>query len=298
MEDNAKSGFRLVFKSVKSATWYKDLAKKAVWFHLILEVAHEQRQVAFGGARIALERGQMVTSAASLADACGVSEDQARRALDYFEQDGAITRTTKRGAHGYTIVTLRNFDAYQRGFNRSFSADLEGGNVADLEGRRNSMNNKEKYQLQDSASADLDADMPADSTADYLAEDSNTEIKKSIRAKNNSSDEELPHQPAKKRGVQADCQAMVDAYHRLLPGMPAIRELTATRKTKMKNFWSRFKFTDERWEAYLGYIAENCRWMSERRQRADGESQWKPKNLDFLITEKCYLGVREGRFDD
>lgn len=93
-------------------------------------------------------------------------------------------------------------------------------------------------------------------------------------------------------------QAIVDIYHEVLPEMAAIRELTDARKTKIRNFWHKFKFTEERWRKYLEYIAENCRWMCESRPRRDGESSWKRKNLDFLVTERCILGVKEGRFDD
>lgn len=93
-------------------------------------------------------------------------------------------------------------------------------------------------------------------------------------------------------------QAILDSYHELLPEMAAVRELTDARKTKIRNFWAKFKFDETRWRAYLSFIAGNCRWMCESRQRRDGETAWKAKNLDFLITEKCYLGVREGRFND
>jgi phage replication O-like protein O len=104
--------------------------------------------------------------------------------------------------------------------------------------------------------------------------------------------------PLKTQVKNTPYQAILDAYHELLPEMPAIRELTDSRKTKIRNFWAKFKFNEERWRAYLGFIAKNCRWMCESRKRSDGESSWKPKNLEFLITEKCYLGVREGRFND
>lgn len=93
-------------------------------------------------------------------------------------------------------------------------------------------------------------------------------------------------------------QTIVDTYHAVLPEMPAIRELTDARKTKIRLFWHKFKFTDVRWRSYLQHIATHCRWMCESRPRRDGDSAWKPKNLDFLITERCYLGVREGRFND
>ena len=104
--------------------------------------------------------------------------------------------------------------------------------------------------------------------------------------------------PEKRPGKNTPYQAILDAYHEVLPEMPAIRELTDSRKTKIRNFWTKFKFDETRWRAYLDFIAKNCRWMCESRPRRDGESAWKPKNLDFLVTERCYLGVREGRFND
>ena len=45
MEDNAKAGFRLLFKSIKDAPWYTDLAKKSVWIHLIIEVGDSDVEV-------------------------------------------------------------------------------------------------------------------------------------------------------------------------------------------------------------------------------------------------------------
>ncbi|MGY3853413.1 replication protein [Aeromonas aquatilis] len=104
--------------------------------------------------------------------------------------------------------------------------------------------------------------------------------------------------PEKRTVKNTPYQAILDAYHEILPEMPAIRELTDSRKTKIRNFWGKFKFDDTRWRAYLTFIATNCRWMCESRPRRDGGSAWKPKNLDFLVTERCYLGVREGRFND
>ncbi|RQM76188.1 hypothetical protein EHZ47_09020 [Aeromonas jandaei] len=123
VDENARSGFRLFYRSMKNAAWYRDVAKKAVMFHLILDVAHEQRSVVFAGKRVQLSRGQLVCSAKSLGQECGISEDQARRALEFFKSDGAISCVGSRGKGGYTIVTLLNFDAYQRGLSQIFSAE-------------------------------------------------------------------------------------------------------------------------------------------------------------------------------
>lgn len=138
-----------------------------------------------------------------------------------------------------------------------------------------------------------------------LERETNTEIttETTTEIKSDDGDNAIPQPEAQadtdgKKSSTVDYQAAVDEYHRVMTDMPAIRELTDQRKTKLRNFWRKFGFTDERWTAYLGYIAANCRWMFDRRSRHDGESSWKPKNFDFLITERCYLAVLEGRYDD
>lgn len=285
VEENARSGYRLFYRSMKSAPWYRDVAKKAVMFHLILEVAHEQRTVAFGGKRVLLSRGQLVCSAKSLGQECGISEDQARRALEFFKAEGAISCVGSRGKGGYTVVSLLNFDAYQRGLSQIFSAEY----VADSEAAPE----LGLEACSQSGGADLPAELHAE---DYISNNIQT-IKTSTDGASACA-EPPAAKPEKRPGKNTPYQAILDAYHEVLPEMPAIRELTDSRKTKIRNFWTKFKFDETRWRAYLDFIAKNCRWMCESRPRRDGESAWKPKNLDFLVTERCYLGVREGRFND
>ena len=122
--DNSRNGFILLYKSLKDVPFYRDPVRKSLWLHLLLEAAHERTVDTFNGNRITLSRGQLVGSARSLGEACGVSEDSARRSLDAFERDGMITRTSKQGTHGYTLVTLLNYDAYQRGVSEHNGAEL------------------------------------------------------------------------------------------------------------------------------------------------------------------------------
>lgn len=122
--DNRRSGFVLLYKSLKEAPFYRDPVRKALWLHLLLEAAHERCEVTFNGNRLLLQRGQIVGSARSLGEACGVSEDSARRSLDAFEQEGMISRTSKQGTRGYTLVTLLNYDPYQRGVSEHIGAEL------------------------------------------------------------------------------------------------------------------------------------------------------------------------------
>ena len=93
--DNRRSGFVLLYKSLKEVPFYRDPVRKALWLHLLLEAAHERCEVSFNGNRLLIQRGQVVGSARSLGEACGISEDSARRSLDAFEQEGMISRSSK-----------------------------------------------------------------------------------------------------------------------------------------------------------------------------------------------------------
>ncbi|WP_322861893.1 hypothetical protein [Aeromonas allosaccharophila] len=170
--DNRRSGFVLLYKSIKDTPFYRDPSRKALWLHLLIEAAHERTEAAFNGNRLVLSRGQVVGSARSLGEACGVSEDSARRSLDVFEQEGMITRTSKQGIRGYTLITVLNYDPYQRGVSEHISAELgaEFEPVSDkgLEGDRllrgaelaaefhaedlNNINNKTNQDLNDLSS--------------------------------------------------------------------------------------------------------------------------------------------------
>ncbi|WP_249418598.1 hypothetical protein [Escherichia fergusonii] len=79
--------------------------------------------------------------------------------------------------------------------------------------------------------------------------------------------------------------------------MPQVKILTDARKKLIRSFWKKFQFTERRWEAYLTFVATRCRWMLEDRPNGKG-GFWKRKNLDYLITERCYVAVKEDRAND
>lgn len=185
--DNRRSGFVLLYKSLKEVPFYRDPVRKALWLHLLLEAAHERCEVSFNGNRLLIQRGQVVGSARSLGEACGISEDSARRSLDAFEQEGMISRSSKQGTRGYTLVTLLNYDPYQRGASEhigaEFRAELQPASKQGTEGVSqsdgaelgaeyhaedlNKINNKTNKDLKDSSSqlADATFDQQGEGTA-------------------------------------------------------------------------------------------------------------------------------------
>ena len=117
---------------------------------------------------------------------------------------------------------------------------------------------------------------------------------KNLRSK--ETDHSSPDGDQQQQSRKAVFRMMAEKYMELIPEMPAVDiEANANgRETKAANFYAKHKFTNERWEAYLMAVRE-CSWMFEDRPSFDGKV-WKKKNFDFLITEKCYLGVKEDRY--
>lgn len=104
-------------------------------------------------------------------------------------------------------------------------------------------------------------------------------------------------EPTAASKIRLNYESILEAYHGILPDMPAIKVMTDTRKRTLRTFWLKFKFNQERWENYLSYIGSNCRWMLEERDNGRG-GQWRRKNLDYLVTERCYVAVKEERAND
>lgn len=89
------------------------------------------------------------------------------------------------------------------------------------------------------------------------------------------------------------------AYREILgtAGALPISHWTATRLIKAEAWWSQFGMTPEGWRDYLTCIRDNCGWMLRTHRGRDGTGR-QPVNIDFVMTEQCYLNVAEGRYDE
>lgn len=98
--------------------------------------------------------------------------------------------------------------------------------------------------------------------------------------------------------LKIDYQAVLEAYHTTLPELPAVLKMTDDRRKTLRKLWKDYDMTVEKWGAYLRYISKKCRWMLEDRPDSNTGKTWRRKDFDYLITEKCYLKVKEERAND
>ncbi|MBI6550707.1 replication protein [Xenorhabdus lircayensis] len=295
--ENQKQGHFALFRSLLSTEWANDAAKLALWVRLIGMAQYKPRSVEFSGIQWDLGSGQLVTKISILArklrDSKGNEKTpkQVRDMLEFFSAAGMLTFSGNR--HG-TVITITNYTDYQ-------------GNFEVTNEVTNQVTNKPSHD--------------AASGLGQVTKLVTNQVKQSKKVLEQEyitsndvgefSDENNPPQPVKKaqskKSEPIPYQAMIDVYHEILPEMARVTVLRDARKSKMRTFWQRANkeyltqhqrpFTLDNWKGYLGYIAEHCRWMMEDSPNGKG-GYWRAKNLDYLITDQCYVSVKEDRAND
>ncbi|MFV8907075.1 hypothetical protein ABQ333_17690 [Serratia fonticola] len=98
--------------------------------------------------------------------------------------------------------------------------------------------------------------------------------------------------------LKIDYEAVLKNFHDTLPELPQVLKVTEARRKVLRKLWKEYDLNIEKWGAYLRYIAKKCRWMLEDRPDTTSGKTWRKKDFDYLITEKCYLSVKEERAND
>ena len=147
------NGFVKVHRKLVQWGWYQDYVVKDLFLHLLLTASFRESQ--WMGRTI--EKGQVITSYAHLAEELGFSVKQIRIALNKLKSTGEVaSESTNR----YTIITVVNWEKYQvlefdeasEGANKGQAEGKQGANKGQAEGKqgankgqhlKNVKNNKE-----------------------------------------------------------------------------------------------------------------------------------------------------------
>ena len=108
MNDNG--WIKLHRKVLDNPVVMKDADHLAVWVYLLLNATHKDIPALFGGKKITLKPGQLITGRKSIAKHLHVNESKVRRVLDDFESDQQIDR--QRGNKS-SVITVLCWDKYQ-----------------------------------------------------------------------------------------------------------------------------------------------------------------------------------------
>ena len=288
---NKKRGFTLVYKSLKDAPFYKNLERKSLWLHLLLEAAYEECTDSFNGHQITLQRGQLIGSVNLWAEACGISYDSARRSIEYFEAEGMISVQAKKGKSGFTLIKLVNFESYQDVKKPENSADYDANHKTDYDADYKSLSDNGFH----GASADYDANHKTDYDAEAL---NNINNKPPIVPHDlQSADAELPDAdtPKTKRSTAINYQAFADVYNEILGDrLPTCAVMNDKRKRALKKLLTMLKApTLDCFSAYLNAFAHTARPF----YFGDNDRGWRA-SFDFMLRQDTLTATKEGSIAD
>lgn len=129
----------------------KDSDHMAVWFFLLLSAAHNEQTVVFGGSKITLLPGQLLTSRNVVAKALKIDPSKVYRILKRYEIEQQIEQRTDRQQ---SLVTIRNWGFYQNDFeqrneqqvNNDCTTKQENKDEKEKRSKKEKEENKEIYK--------------------------------------------------------------------------------------------------------------------------------------------------------
>ena len=113
-------GFILLDRNIVEWWGWSDPFRVKAWLDLLLIAAYRRHYRDFQGHPVHVERGQLVTSYRILAKRWGCSVKKVRTLIKRLEESGAIRAQPR--AHLGTLITVRNYGAYQDPSNRGGTA--------------------------------------------------------------------------------------------------------------------------------------------------------------------------------
>ena len=272
-------GFALLHRKIMDVPFYKDAEASHLWVHLILKAKHAPESVLTDIGEMLVKRGQLLSGRNALAFETGLKADRVQYLLRKFQKLGMVSWVS----HGkFSVFTIVKYDDYQ---SNSVPAS---------------------YQQITSAKPDVAQPVAKSVPADYQQITTDKEVINISLTNVRESASATENQDKKKSSLS--CEQVVEVYHRVLPEAQGIRVLTDKRRNLIRSFWKKAGaanrqlggagFTLADWEAYLNYIATNCRWMLENRPDNRTGRTWRRKSLEYFLNVDVYVKTREGACDD
>jgi len=231
------------------------------------------------------DEGVCWPSIETIARQIGAGESTVRTAIGKLESEGWLTRTQRRkgnrnasNVYRLNVGKLRTLALFHLSESDASKFDGSEFDASEFEASKSS-------KKADSHPSESGGDPSVKSTQD-------PSYKKPVGQFPEETDEQS------KDSLKINYDQVLEVFHATLLELPKVLKLTDKRRKVLRKLWKDYELTEERWGAYLRYIAKKCRWMLEDRPDTSTGKTWRKKDFDYLITEECYLKVKEERAND
>lgn len=97
-------------KMLDNPVVWKDPDYLAVWMYLLLNATHADYSAVFGGKKITLHAGQLITGRYKISEFTKVQSDKVHRILKFLKSEQQIAQQT---SSKNSLITILNWDVYQ-----------------------------------------------------------------------------------------------------------------------------------------------------------------------------------------
>ena len=104
-------GWITIYRKIQEKNWYKDSEYVHVWLHLILNANYIDKKILVNEKEIEIKRGQLLTSRKLISEKTGIQQSKIYRILERFANEHQIEQQK---TNKYTIITIPNYDLYQK----------------------------------------------------------------------------------------------------------------------------------------------------------------------------------------
>ena len=109
--DSNNGWIKLHRKLLDNPVVMKDSDHLAVWIYLLLNASHTEYPVLFGGKKISLKAGQLITGRKSIASTLNMSESKVTRVIEMLKSEHQIEQQT---SNKNRLITIVNWELYQQ----------------------------------------------------------------------------------------------------------------------------------------------------------------------------------------
>lgn len=138
MKDCSNVAFVKIYKSVLNWQWYSEPCTKDVFIHCLLKANWKSGE--WQGQHY--ERGEFITSLASLAQELGYSVQNIRTAIKHLKSTGEIT---ERVTNKYRVISVVNYDFYQSD-SREVTSKLTNNPTSDQQAANKQLTTDKEYK--------------------------------------------------------------------------------------------------------------------------------------------------------
>lgn len=247
-----QSGWICIHRALLDHWIFQEPEALKLWLYLLLKANHSDKSTMFNKSLIDVKRGQVITGRHSLVEKLGITERKVRRYIDTLEIEGMIVQQK---TNKYSIISIVKYEQYQDNVQQTSSKRPTDVQQTSTSKQYNNENNKEQV----------------DKPALILVPDTSVSV---VGTK-------VPPCPHLE---------IIEAYHRILPELPAVVTGRWANSTRAKNLQARWKESPKHqklkfWERFFEELRNHPFYMGQNDRGWTASLAWLVErgNFDKMI---------------